>query len=110
MNLFAKIPERIGGKTGTTNNASDGWYMGITHNLVSGAWVGGDERSIHYRTWSMGQGGKTARPIWANYMQRVYADKSLEDYKKGFFRRPAVSIDNLECSAYENGESENEGN
>ena len=69
-----KKDNEIGGKTGTTNNASDGWYMGVTHNLVSGAWVGGDERSIHYREWSLGQGGKTARPIWASYMTKVYAD------------------------------------
>jgi penicillin-binding protein 1A len=76
-----KKDNEIGGKTGTTNNASDGWYMGVTHNLVSGAWVGGDERTIHYREWSLGQGGKTARPIWASYMTRIYADPTIE-YKK----------------------------
>ncbi|MEJ1237239.1 transglycosylase domain-containing protein [Chryseolinea sp. T2] len=97
-----KSENEIGGKTGTTTNASDGWYMGITHNLVSGAWVGGDERSIHYRTWSLGQGGNTARPIWARYMQRVYADRSLE-YKKGAFKRPEDGLDaSLDCSAYVN--------
>ncbi|MGC3945124.1 MAG: transglycosylase domain-containing protein [Chryseolinea sp.] len=93
-----KSDNEIGGKTGTTSNASDGWYMGITHNLVSGAWVGGDERSIHYRTWSLGQGGATARPIWASYMLKVYADQSLH-YKKGNFKRPADgSGDNLDCN------------
>jgi penicillin-binding protein 1A len=96
-----KVDNEIGGKTGTTNNASDGWYMGITHNLVSGCWVGGDERSIHYRNWSLGQGGKTARPIWVSYMTKVYADETL-DYKKGQFRRPATGMDiSLDCSAYE---------
>ena len=96
-----KQENEIGGKTGTTNNASDGWYMGITHNLVSGAWVGGDERSIHYRNWAMGQGGTTARPIWVGYMTRVYADKTL-DYKKGQFKRPAGGLDiSLDCSAYD---------
>ncbi|HKZ36291.1 MAG TPA: transglycosylase domain-containing protein, partial [Chryseolinea sp.] len=55
-----KKDNEIGGKTGTTNNASDGWYMGIARDLVSGSWVGGDERSIHYRDWSLGSGGKTA--------------------------------------------------
>lgn len=96
-----KQDNEIGGKTGTTNNASDGWYMGITHNLVSGAWVGGDERSIHYRNWALGQGGTTARPIWVKYMTRVYADKTL-DYKKGQFKRPAGGLDiSLDCSAYE---------
>lgn len=96
-----KIDNEIGGKTGTTNNASDGWYMGITHDLVSGAWVGGDERSIHYRSWADGQGGKTARPIWGGYMLRVYADQSLP-YKKGSFKRPDTGIDiTLDCEQYE---------
>jgi penicillin-binding protein 1A len=96
-----KVDNEIGGKTGTTNNASDGWYMGITHDLVSGGWVGGDERSIHYREWSLGQGGKTARPIWALYMTKVYADETLE-YKKGQFARPSGGMDiSLDCSAYE---------
>jgi len=96
-----KSGNEIGGKTGTTDNASDGWYMGVTHNLVSGAWVGGDERSIHYRNWAMGQGGTTARPIWVKYMTRVYADKTL-DYKKGQFKRPSGGLDiSLDCSAYD---------
>lgn len=92
----------IGGKTGTTNNASDGWYMGVTKDLVSGAWVGGDERSIHYRSWDMGQGSRTARPIWARFMTKVYNDESLE-YKKGSFKRPASGMDiTLDCSQYDN--------
>jgi penicillin-binding protein 1A len=96
-----KIENEIGGKTGTTNNASDGWYMGITKDLVSGAWVGGDERSIHYRSWDKGQGGKTARPIWANFMLKVYADASLP-YKKGNFKRPASGLDiTLDCDQYD---------
>ena len=100
-----KTENEIGGKTGTTNNASDGWYIGITHNLVSGAWVGGDERSIHYRSWSLGQGGRTALPIWAKYMQRVYADPTLE-YKKGYFKRPADGLDvTLDCSSYDEPDS-----
>lgn len=91
----------IGGKTGTTNNASDGWYMGVTKDLVSGAWVGGDERSIHYRNWAMGQGSRTARPIWDIYMQKVYMDPTLE-YKKGSFKRPAAQMDfRLDCDQYE---------
>lgn len=100
-----KSGNEIGGKTGTTNNASDGWYVGVTHNLVSGAWVGGDERSIHYRSWTLGQGGKTARPIWVNYMQRVYADKTLE-YGKGYFRRPVDLDITLDCKAHENTDTQ----
>jgi penicillin-binding protein 1A len=95
------VDNELGGKTGTTNNASDGWYMGITHNLVSGAWVGGDERSIHYRDWSLGSGGQTARPIWARYMALVYADKEL-GYQKGRFKQPASGIDiTLDRKAYD---------
>jgi penicillin-binding protein 1A len=91
----------IGGKTGTTNNASDGWYMGVTKDLVSGAWVGGDERSIHYRSWDMGQGSKTARPIWAKFMTKVYDDPTLE-YKKGEFKRPSSRLDiNMDCNQYD---------
>ncbi|MEP6735151.1 MAG: penicillin-binding transpeptidase domain-containing protein, partial [Chryseolinea sp.] len=96
-----KSDNEIGGKTGTTNDASDGWYMGVTHNLVSGAWVGGDDRSIHYRNWTMGSGGETARPIWVAYMKRIYADKTLQ-YKKGVFKQPANGIDVTlrDCSKY----------
>jgi penicillin-binding protein 1A len=96
-----KVDNEIGGKTGTTNNASDGWYMGITSNLVSGAWVGGDERSIHYKIWSLGQGSTTARPIWDKYMRKVYADPTLTEYKKGRFKRPANLDIKLDCSIYE---------
>jgi len=96
-----KIDNEIGGKTGTTNNASDGWYMGITKDLVSGAWVGGDERSIHYRSWDKGQGGKTARPIWRDFMLKVYADPSLL-YTKGPFKRPSSGLDiTLDCDQYD---------
>jgi len=101
LNYNLKAENEIGGKTGTTNNASDGWYMGITRDLVSGAWVGGDERSIHYKQWDLGQGSKTARPIWEKFMLKVYADPSLE-YKKGAFRRPASKMDvTFDCSSYE---------
>ncbi len=96
-----RTDNEIGGKTGTTNNASDGWYMGITKDLVSGAWVGGDERSIHYRSWSKGQGGKTARPIWRDFMLKVYADASLP-YTKGSFKRPTSGLDiTLDCDQYD---------
>ncbi|MEP0713910.1 MAG: transglycosylase domain-containing protein [Algoriphagus sp.] len=91
----------LGGKTGTTQNASDGWYMGISKDLVSGVWVGGDDRAIHFRSWIDGQGGRTARPIWQNYMIKVYADESL-GYTKGPFPRPdrPLSIE-IDCDVYE---------
>jgi len=91
----------LGGKTGTTQNASDGWYMGLSKDLVSGVWVGGDDRAIHFRSWPLGQGAKTARPIWVKYMTKVYADPSL-GYTKGPFPRPErpLSIE-IDCDKYE---------
>lgn len=100
LSLELKIDNEIGGKTGTTNNASDGWYMGVTKDLVTGIWVGGDERSIHFRNWALGQGSKTARPIWDKYMRDIYNDPSL-GYTKGKFQQPPGGIDvSLDCSKY----------
>jgi penicillin-binding protein 1A len=67
----------MGGKTGTTNRNSDAWFMGFTPSLVSGCWVGGEDRDIHFDSTRMGQGANMALPIWAYYMQKVFADKSL---------------------------------
>lgn len=67
----------IGGKTGTTNNNSDAWFVGLTPTLVSACWVGGDDRDIHFDSMSMGQGATMALPIFAYYMQQVYADQQL---------------------------------
>lgn len=69
-----KFENEIGGKTGTTQNNSDGWFMGITPNLVTGVWSGNEDRSVHFRTTYYGQGANMALPVWAEYMQRVYAD------------------------------------
>jgi len=70
-----KMP--AGGKTGTTQNNSDGWFVGFTPSLVSGCWVGGEDRAIHFDRMSDGQGASMALPIWAIYMQKVLADESL---------------------------------
>lgn len=96
-----KLNNEIGAKTGTTQNASDGWFMGITKDLAAGAWVGGDDRSIRFRDWPMGQGARTAMPIWEKFMLKVYADKSL-GYTKGPFERPskALSVE-LDCTKYD---------
>ena len=67
----------MGGKTGTSQNHSDGWFVGFTPSLVSGVWVGGEERSIHFDNMSAGQGANMALPIWAIYMQKVYANEEL---------------------------------
>jgi penicillin-binding protein 1A len=67
----------LGGKTGTSQNHSDGWFVGFTPSLVSGVWVGGEDRSIHFDNMSAGQGANMALPIWAIYMQKVYANEEL---------------------------------
>lgn len=83
------IPGSIGGKTGTTNNNSDAWFMGLTPTLVSGCWVGGEDRDIHFTMTSMGQGAAGALPVWAYYMKRVYADKQLGYNSNAVFDLPA---------------------
>ena len=67
----------MGGKTGTTNRNADAWFMGFTPSLVSGCWVGGEDRDIHFDSTRMGQGANMALPVWAYFMKKVYADKSL---------------------------------
>lgn len=95
----------IGAKTGTTQNGSDGWFVGLTKDLVSGVWTGGDERSIHFRpSSSYAQGARLAMPVWDFYMQSVYADSVL-GYKKGPFPRPIrpISVE-VDCAKYQNPE------
>ena len=98
-----KENNEIGGKTGTTQNASDGWFMGVTKDLVAGAWVGGDHRSIRFKYWGMGQGARTAMPIWQNFMLNVYKDPRL-GIDKGPFDRPRVPLEvELDCDKYNGG-------
>ena len=95
----------VGAKTGTTSNYSDGWFMGVTKDLVSGAWVGGDNRSVHFRTLALGQGARMAMPIWVEYMKLVYADDRL-DYEKGAFERPRTGLSiEIDCNEYQTDES-----
>lgn len=83
-----KITADMGGKTGTTQNNSDGWFMGFTPNLVTGCWVGGEERDIHFDKMSEGQGASMALPIWGLYMNKVYADETLPYSQKDTFDIP----------------------
>jgi len=83
------LTAELGGKTGTTNNNSDAWFMGVAPKLVSGCWVGGDDRDIHFDNMAMGQGATMALPIFAYYMRRVYADKALGITQDDKFDLPA---------------------
>jgi len=89
----------IAGKTGTTQNQSDGWFIGLVPQLTTGVWVGGELRSIRFRNISMGQGASMALPIWAYYMKRVYADPSLGIRKDDFERPSSVPPFNFNCPA-----------
>ena len=86
----------IAGKTGTTQNQSDGWFMGMVPNLVTGVWVGGDDRSIHFPGIQMGQGAAMALPIWALYMKKNYADEDLKISKAEFEKPENLSI-RIDC-------------
>ena len=77
MRYKYKVECDMGGKTGTTNRNADAWFMGFTPSLVSGCWVGGEDRDIHFDSTKMGQGANMALPIWAYYMKKVFADRSL---------------------------------
>lgn len=87
----------IAGKTGTTQNQSDGWFMGMVPNLVTGVWVGGEERSIHFSGLAYGQGASMALPIWALYMKKNYANEDLGVSKEEFEAPEDMTI-NVDCS------------
>ena len=95
-----KIPYAIAGKTGTTQNQSDGWFMGITPDLVSGCWVGCEDRIVHFRTLELGQGARTAMPIWALYMKKIYGDNSLNISKNNFVAPDDPLNVELDCGKY----------
>ena len=95
-----KFTNPIAGKTGTTQNQSDGWFMGIVPNLASGVWVGAEDRSVHFPDMGRGQGASMALPIWALYMQKCYDDKTLEISKEDFEVPDNLSID-VDCDKKE---------
>ncbi len=96
----------IAGKTGTTQNQSDGWFMGITPDLTTGVWTGAEDRSVHFRTIGLGQGSNMALPVWALYMQKVYADSTL-NISKGDFDKPLSDVAlEFDCELYEQEQSQ----
>ena len=92
-----QFKNEIGGKTGTTQNQSDGYFMGITPNLVTGVWSGCEDRSAHFRTIQYGQGANMALPVFAEYMQRVYADSLSSNVFPLDFDIPVSVDDKLDC-------------
>jgi len=93
----------IAGKTGTTQNQSDGWFMGMVPNLVTGVWVGGEDRATHFKSTAYGQGATMALPIWANYMKRCYNIDELGISQDRFERPKFLTID-TECANYKDPE------
>jgi penicillin-binding protein 1A len=108
MRLRGKYAMRgqIGGKTGTTQNNSDGWFMGVTPKLVSGVWVGGEDRDIHFDFTNEGQGANMALPIWGIFMKKVYSDKKLGYSESDTFGVPGGYEYN--CTGGEPSDEENE--
>jgi penicillin-binding protein 1A len=96
----------IAGKTGTTQSNSDGWFMGLTPDLVTGVWVGGDDRTIRFRTTSLGQGANMALPIWALFMRKVYNDNPLQLTQGDFERPEGLKEDYFNCTTFDENNSE----
>jgi penicillin-binding protein 1A len=96
------LKNEIGAKTGTTTNHADAWFMGVTPNLVCGMWVGGEDRSIHFQSANYGQGNKLAMPIYGIFMNKVYADKSLNVSQAPFPKPEKPLTVELDCSKYYN--------
>ena len=93
----------FGGKTGTSNNHSDAWYVGISPKLVCGAWVGGEYRAIHFRTGQLGQGSRTALPICGRFFESVLADRNFKHYRAKFLppHDPSITPEIYNCIGYE---------
>jgi penicillin-binding protein 1A len=96
----------IAGKTGTTQNQSDGWFMGMVPNLVTGVWVGAEDRSVHFGNITYGQGAAMALPIWAVYMKSCYADKELNISTEDFEVPKDLTI-RVDCSDPSEGDDDN---
>lgn len=95
----------IAGKTGTTQNQSDGWFMGVVPNLVTGVWVGGEDRSTHFGSITYGQGASMALPIWANYMRECYNNEGLHISKEDFIEPKDLSIE-TDCDKWKENQQE----
>jgi len=103
-----QFKNEIAGKTGTTQNHSDGWFIGFVPNLVTGVWTGADNRSVRFRDLYLGQGAEMALPIWGSYMQKLYAENDL-NISKQKFRYPETGVSvSTNCNNHESYEYEEE--
>ncbi|MFK7781197.1 penicillin-binding protein 1A [Psychroserpens sp.] len=100
-----ELTNPIAGKTGTTQNQSDGWFMGMVPNLVTGVWVGAEDRAAHFKSITYGQGASMALPIWALYMKACYEDSEL-NVSKGNFEKPQELSIEVDCEKLKAGDSE----
>ena len=107
MRFKYNLDGELGGKTGTTQSSTDGWFMGITPQLCGGCWVGGEDRIIRFRSMQFGQGAAMALPIWAYFLQSVYADKSLGISSDAHFTQPADMSIEMDCNKYNKGGTTN---
>ncbi|GGW56794.1 penicillin-binding protein 1A [Winogradskyella epiphytica] len=103
-----ELDNPIAGKTGTTQNQSDGWFMGMVPNLVTGVWVGAEDRAAHFKSIRYGQGASMALPIFGLFMKACYADETLE-VSKGNFEKPANLSINVDCDSTGEGSTDSEG-
>ena len=104
-----KVP--IGGKTGTTNDNSDGWFIGYTPSLTAGAWVGGEDRQVHFQSTALGSGSNMALPIWGIFMKKCFADKTLGLTEDDYFIAPQMETASFNCESsgtYVGGEGDDD--
>ncbi|MCX6186196.1 MAG: penicillin-binding protein, partial [Bacteroidetes bacterium] len=94
-----QIPGAVGGKTGTTQNYSDAWFMGITPTLVTGLWTGFEDRAIHFRSLDLGSGAAQAMPIWSTYMQKVTKEKLIKIVPEWEVPKAPINIE-LNCDNF----------
>lgn len=91
----------FGGKTGTSSNYSDAWFMGVTPKLIGGVWVGGEHRSVHFRSRHLGEGGRSALPVFGLFMEKLLADENFKHYRAKFPKEPKEKINrNYKCRTY----------
>lgn len=98
---FGNLKSDVGGKTGTTSNFSDGWFMGVTPSIVMGTWVGGDDRWVRFKSIGYGQGAKMARPIFSNFLRKIENDPTLDFDSKTRFIKPDDYDVELNCASYD---------